>query len=572
MRRGTDLLCDKTWHAPPELLLPGCEHPFKKRDLEGLGISIPSQVAERMEHVSQIGLKNKYLGEDPVDHNRWSHVKGVYTTGMIWLHRLYDGNSIPAHLMRPPLLNYDCVRSVVGYSLLLHDYGHLPFSHLLEEALHTIHWVPADSGQNSLEYTVLRDRLKEEPGISDLIRSTIAASLGASAPEELRSDPLGLILQLTHGWCGMPWLQAIVNGPIDADKIDYLRRDQTVLHEAGFPVHTRLPLFAESPKESMAWFDEFLSEQYVNHAGLLCLQGRSALAAIDLWRERLVLYDRFYLSPMVRAADRITLEIVQQFLIRSVMSARFASKITSDSRLHMKVNEERIDVRDLGEIITGDGGSSLRPINIVDVKYRAVTRLLNRLSTIFGSTGLRDWECFAFMKDLVLSEERTNTRYRDMLRIAVDSLAGLKNVEDLRSFAESSIICAPVQFGREHAETVKEIARTFQQQYFADVLIDVQAIPSALSTPPPPRQTPRAHKPEISQLLVPRGPVERWSSGSRSLEPLTAEKVRSLELPVARALILCPSGRNRAKGQYVYDRFKAELKQRQIVLEEVEVE
>ena len=246
MPKGTELLCANTWPGYADLALPGCTTPLKKRDVEGLQISIPNDVKERMEHVSQIGLKNRYLGKPSGEHNRWSHVKGVYTVGVIWLHRLYSGDSVPRHLRIKPMLEYEAVRAIVGYSLLLHDYGHLPFSHLLEEAIHSIHWVPADSGQSSLEYTVLRDRLKEDRGISESIRRAIKEALGASAPTPLKEDPLALVLQLTHGWCGMPWLQAIVNGPIDADKIDYLRRDQSFIHDAGFPVQTRLPLYADN--------------------------------------------------------------------------------------------------------------------------------------------------------------------------------------------------------------------------------------------------------------------------------------------------------------------------------------
>jgi HD superfamily phosphohydrolases len=525
-----------------------------------------------MEHVSQIGLKNRYLGKPSGDHNRWNHVKGVYTVGLIWLHRLYCGNSIPDHLLSSPLPDYESARALVGYSLLLHDYGHLPFSHLLEEAIHSIHWVPAESGQNSLEYTVLRDRLKEDRLTADCLRKAIGNSLSMTASPTLKNDPLELILQLTHGWCGMPWLQAIVNGPIDADKIDYLRRDQTFIHAADFPVQTRLPLYVNNQFDEMPWLNEFLSEQFVNHAGLLCLQGRSALAAIDLWRERLVLYDRFYLSPLVRAADRITLEIVQQFLIRSVMSAAFARHVAADPRLIDKSGSDMSDLKDIGELLSGPNGTPPAGINIVEVKYRAVTKLLNRLSQIFGKTGDRDLECFTFMKDHVLAVESTNNKYRDLLVSAVNSLETLTGAKALRSLAESSIIGAPMQFGREHLDTVRDLTRSFQQQYFADVLIDVQAIPRVLSIPPPPRRTPRTKTPQFAQILVPKGPAEHWSSGSRDLEPLASEKVKSLEQPIGRMLLLCPQGVNRAKGRYVFDRLLAELRQRRILYEEVDVD
>jgi hypothetical protein len=413
-------------------------------------------------------------------------VKGVYTVGLIWLHALYGSKSVPDHLQSPPFPDYETARTIVGYSLLLHDYGHLPFSHLLEEAIHSIHWVPADSGQNSLEYTVLRDRLTDDGAVSESIRAAMMQSLAGSSAAALKADPLAVVLQLTHGWAGIPWLQAIVNGPIDADKIDYLRRDQNFIHDADFPVQTRLPLYAENSVDSMPWLKEFLSEQFVNHAGLLCIHGRSALAAIDLWRERLVLYDRFYLSPVIRAADRITLEIVQQFLIRSVMSTAFARQVAKDPLFASLSESDRSDIRDLGQLLLGTNREDAPGINIIEVKYRAVTALLNRLSMLLGSTNERDWECFNFMKGQVLSVTSTNQRYRELLQSAVDSLDALKDAQSLLSLAKDSIVGEPMQFHRDNLEVVQEIARSFQQQYFSDVLIDVHAIPKVLSIPPCP--------------------------------------------------------------------------------------
>lgn len=569
MSEGSQLICDDTWPGDRDLQLPRCL--LKKTDIESLSVSIPSEVEKRMEHVSQIGLKNQYLGKPPGKHNRWNHARGVYTIGLIWLHSLYNSDAVPLHLKTRPYPDYATARTLLGYCLLLHDYGHLPFSHLLEEAIHSINWVPLESGQSSLEYTVLRDRLTADDSISTDLQQMIRGTLPASAPAPLRDDPIRGLIQLTHGWSGLPWLQAIVNGPVDADKIDYLRRDQQFLQKCGFPVQTRLALYSGNTGDNLPWLTEFLWDQFVNHLGLLCLPGRSAVAAIDLWRERLVLYERFYLSPVIRAADRIALEVVQQFLIRAVMSESFGRQIMSHPDIATAVADGRLDVRDLGWLVQGAAGSADSGVELIAVKYRAVTALLNRLSIVYGKTSERDWECFSFMWELVKQVQSTDQRYREMLENSVAALQTLKDgdVKALNAFAHSFIIGDPIQFHREQRDTVREIARSFQQQYFSDVLIDVHSMPRVLSIPPNPRPTPMGRSPRLAHLLVPKGPAEKWSSGSRELEPLTSEKVRSLERPFGRILLLSPPNSNKAKARYVYDRLLAELRQKQILYEEV---
>jgi HD superfamily phosphohydrolase len=319
MAQKAELICSTTLPANTSLSFASNRICITRDYLERLPVSIPDALCKAMTRVSQIGLKDMYLGRDPDQHVRWSHAKGTFTVGMIWLKLMYDDGRIPARFQQKPFLSRDHVEILCGYALLLHDLGHLVFSHLLEEALEDINWVPLDGGRSSMEYSVLKDRLGTQ---SEMITPSIQNALGPHTPAPLR-DPIVSILALTHGWSGLSWIQSIVNGPIDADKIDYLCRDQLFLTQtdpqAGYPIQTRLNFIADKPSHSLPWLSEFLTDQYVNESGFLCLVGRSALAAADLWRERLFMYDRFYLAPQIRAADRIAVELIQQFLIRFVM-------------------------------------------------------------------------------------------------------------------------------------------------------------------------------------------------------------------------------------------------------------
>lgn len=560
MVSGAELICQETWPAESGSFSAGCDIVLKRTEVESLPVSIPYDVRERMEHVSQLGMKNHYFGKSPGNHNRWNHAKGVYTIGLMWLHALYAGDAIPNHLRKTPYPDYETAQTLIGYSLLLHDYGHLPFSHLLEEAIHSINWVPVESGQSSLEYTVLRDRLTND-SLAENLCKTISQALPHTTSKAIRDDPMRALIQFTHGWSGISWLQAIVNSAIDADKIDYLRRDQQFLQTCGFPIQTRLALYAGRGSINSPWLTEFLCDQFVNHLGLLCLPGRSAVAAIDLWRERLHLYERFYLSPIVRIAERITLEIIQQFLIRAVMSESFGKEIGPALK-------SGFEVRDLGWLMRQDmpkhGG-----LDVISRKYGAVTSLLNQLASLYGGTSERDLECFTFMADRVLGVKSTSQRYRIMLENSVMALKELfSGTLSLANFAESLIVGDPIQFDRQHLGTVTEIVRSFQHQYFADVLIDVHAMPRVLSIPPNPRRTPKSRSAQFVQLLVPKGPAEQWSPVSRELEPLTLDKVKSLERPFGRVILLSPPESNKATARYVYDRLMAEMRQRQLLYQE----
>jgi hypothetical protein len=569
MARAFELICQDTWPTSnPTINFPGCCTQLTRNEVQSLSITIPDDVKKRMEHVSQIGLKDEYLGKTADEHVRWNHAKGVYTLGLIWLHALYAGDRIPKHLISSPYPVYSSARVFVGYSLLLHDYGHLPFSHLLEEAIHNINWVPLDSGQSSLEYTVLRDRLQSNDPLSKELLRTVSQSLPSECSQALRKDPMEVIIQLTHGWCGLPWLQAIVNSPIDADKIDYIRRDQDILESVGFPVRTRLALYSKKSTNNLPWLTDFLSDQYVNCHGLLCLPGRSSTAAVDLWKERLLLYERFYLAPSVRAADRITLEIVQQFVIRSVMSENFRKALSTHPKFAGGAEGGPLDLKDFGRLLSDDSKSG--SVDPITSKYRAVVALLNRISALFGDTGERDWECFSFMRDCVLAVKTTSQKYHELLEIFVKKLEEIRSsgLAGLSKFAETNTGDQPVRFHRGSVGKVREVVRSFQHQYFEDVLIDVCVMPRVLSLAPPPRVTTEIRYAGLANVLVPKGPVEQWSSANRALEPLGHHKMESLEKPFGRIMVISPPEWNRARASYIYERLVGELRQRGLLQEE----
>jgi len=83
--------------------------------------------------------------------------------------------------------------------MLLHDIGHYPFSHALEEI-------------GALHHEEVARPLISSGAIGDILRR----DLGKDAPDRL--------VELIRGKSSSP-LQGLISGSLDLDKIEYLKRD-----------------------------------------------------------------------------------------------------------------------------------------------------------------------------------------------------------------------------------------------------------------------------------------------------------------------------------------------------------
>ena len=150
---------------------------------------VDSPAFQRLRYVRQLGLA--FLVYPGATHSRFEHALGTYHLARRAL-ALLDQRGVLVGIPRA-----DC--STVRIAALLHDIGHYPFSHALEEigALH--------------HEEVAR------PLITDgAIANTLRAEMGEETPNE--------IMKLIRGESCSP-LQRLISGSLDLDKLDYLRRD-----------------------------------------------------------------------------------------------------------------------------------------------------------------------------------------------------------------------------------------------------------------------------------------------------------------------------------------------------------
>ncbi len=160
---------------------------------------IDTAAFQRLRRVRQLGLA--YLVYPGAAHTRFDHALGVYhLTGRAL--SLLDGSGALEGVSERE-------RSILRLAGLLHDIGHYPFSHALEELETGL--VPADHEQ-------LAGQFLGDPDVSAAL-----APLGAGSVEEIHQLILGRSLSP---------LQGLVSGSLDLDKIEYLTRDA---HFCGVP-------------------------------------------------------------------------------------------------------------------------------------------------------------------------------------------------------------------------------------------------------------------------------------------------------------------------------------------------
>ena len=150
---------------------------------------IETPAFQRLRYVRQLGLA--FLVYPGATHSRFEHALGTYHLARRSLALLDESDGLAG------IHDDEC--AIVTAAALLHDVGHYPFSHALEEigAMHH----------------------------EEVARPLIAAGeIGAILQRRLGKDSPQRIIDLVRGKSASP-LQRLISGSLDLDKLDYLRRD-----------------------------------------------------------------------------------------------------------------------------------------------------------------------------------------------------------------------------------------------------------------------------------------------------------------------------------------------------------
>jgi HD superfamily phosphohydrolase len=165
--------------------------------VDGLALQlVDTPVFQRLRYIRQLGLA--YLVYPGATHTRFEHALGAYHLCKITLGLLKEYDELK------DVSDAECTIALVA--ALLHDVGHYPFSHALEEI-------------GAVHHEDVAGPLIETGVIAQVLRRHI----GGDAPER--------VLALIRGQSKSP-LQGLISGSLDLDKIEYLKRDA---HMCGVP-------------------------------------------------------------------------------------------------------------------------------------------------------------------------------------------------------------------------------------------------------------------------------------------------------------------------------------------------
>ena len=150
---------------------------------------IDTPAFQRLRYVRQLGLA--FLVYPGATHSRFEHALGTYHLARRTLTLFEEQDEYTR------IGDEEC--QLIRVAALLHDIGHYPFSHALEEI-------------GAMHHEVVAQPLICGGEVAEVLRR----ELGANAPER--------IVSLIRGESESP-LQGLISGSIDLDKLDYLRRD-----------------------------------------------------------------------------------------------------------------------------------------------------------------------------------------------------------------------------------------------------------------------------------------------------------------------------------------------------------
>ncbi|MDD5778277.1 MAG: HD domain-containing protein [Candidatus Thermoplasmatota archaeon] len=218
---------------------------------------------QRLHGIRQLGLT--YLVYPGANHTRLEHSLGT----------CYVARRMAAALSLP-----EKERQAVGVAALLHDIGHGPFSHTLEYLLHLA------TGKN--HETITRDMIVGTTTLADVdMPETLPRVL-----EDHGIDPadISAILAGERGH-----LSDIIHGPVDADQIDFLRRDA---HYTGVAY-------------GVIDFDR-LMQTLTLHDGRLAIAKKGVSALESMLVARALMYSSVYLHKTVRIAELMLVRAVER--------------------------------------------------------------------------------------------------------------------------------------------------------------------------------------------------------------------------------------------------------------------
>jgi HD superfamily phosphohydrolase len=240
---------------------------------------------QRLRYVRQLGLA--FLVYPGATHSRFEHALGTYHLARRALALLDERGALTG------IGRETC--DLVRVAALLHDIGHYPFSHALEEI-------------GALHHEEVARPLITEGEVADVL----SAAMGPSTPD----DAMALI----RGKSASP-LQRLISGSLDLDKLDYLRRDAFM---CGVP-------YGEIDVDRLM---NSLTVVHLPHGAEIGIVEKGLSALESLLFARYQMYRNVYWHHAVRSATAMYKRLVEDAVHAGSLDAHTLASFTDEGLLH----------------------------------------------------------------------------------------------------------------------------------------------------------------------------------------------------------------------------------------------
>ncbi|PYV94845.1 MAG: hypothetical protein DMG89_23965 [Acidobacteria bacterium] len=368
---------------------------------------LDSPLIQRLRNIRQLGLAG--LVYPAAGYSRFEHTIGtLYQTQRVVESINRNARARRARtqqLVQDPIPQSDEV--LLRIAAIMHDVGHCFLSHVSERAMHQLQ---LDDGPTKME-TALRDAEEyfgssKRPSVGELLSAliTLLPEFGevldmAQVPFwQSKTDHLveAVAKLIVRGrFHDRPFMNEIISGALDVDKLDYMSRD---CYMAGLAV----PIDVERLLEKMCTVTVPAKTvpDYIESPGVvpdeavqvLAVQRGGARAFEDLVVSRVLLYEKLYNHQKVRAAEGAVLNALQ---LLQKDDGEFR-KIST----YLKLSES--------PFLEGDWPRAANPTDDIEVSQGIIANI--RLRTTFV-------RAFAFGPELISKPKKKTLPWRKLSRL-----------------------------------------------------------------------------------------------------------------------------------------------------------
>ncbi len=247
---------------------------------------LDTDVVQRLRYVRQLGWT--YLVYPGATHTRFEHALGTHHLSRRTLALLAEAEAGSID---------ERDQAIVRSAALLHDVGHYPFSHALEEI-------------GALHHEDVARPLITEGRVADLL----TASLGSDAPER--------VFDLIAGRSASP-LQGLISGSLDLDKIEYLKRDAFM---CGVP-------YGEIDVDRLTNSLVLVEDPHTGR-GAIGVREKALSALESLLFAKYQMYRNVYWHHAVRSATAMYKRLVEDAVDAGVLDVHSLSRFTDEGLMH----------------------------------------------------------------------------------------------------------------------------------------------------------------------------------------------------------------------------------------------